>query len=212
MVLPTGLSSNEIQVTKDSLHQSLLKQGFRTGVFHCEGRIRYASKAYDKRGGLVDLYPSDQSYDNKEPSFYLHEVNVRPGGYFVSIATLLTYGVDYYANHMLAALGDLDRCRALSVPFSRGAQWWLQVAIIQEDKGGVMKTPDAGKEMLERHADLRLAVVDYKTTKKKGDKLLGPRAKVFSYLAYFSVVSRRSREDCLRLAQKVRSSFKYEIE
>jgi biotin carboxylase len=212
MVLPTALSSKEIQITKDSLHQTLLRQGFRTGVFHCEGRIRYASTGYEIRNGLVDLYPSDQLYDNKEPSFYLHEVNARPGGYFVSSATLLTYGVDYYANHILAALGDLDRCRALSVPFSHGPQWWLEVIIIQEDKAGVMKTPDAGKEMLERHADLRLAVVDYKTTKKKGDKLLGPRANVFSYLAYFSVASRRSREDCLRLGEKVRRSFTYEIE
>lgn len=212
MVLPTGLSPEEIEVIKESLHQSLLRQGFRTGVFHCEGRIRHASKVYDMHDGLVDLYPSDQSYDNKEPFFYLHEINARPGGYFVTSATLLTYGVDYYANHILAALGDLDRCRALSVPFSNGPQWWLQVIIIQEDKPGVMKTPDAGKEMLERHADLRRAVVDYKTTKKKGDVLLGPRANVFSYLAYFSVMSRRSREDCLRLGQKVRRSFTYEIE
>ncbi|KAE8408576.1 hypothetical protein BDV37DRAFT_296032 [Aspergillus pseudonomiae] len=212
MVLPTGLSPKEIQVTKDSIHQTLLRQGFRTGVFHCEGRIRYASKSYDTRDGIVDLYPSDRLQGNKEPSFYLHDINARPGGYFVTSATLLTYGVDYYANHILAALGDFDRCRALSVPFSHGPQWWLQVIIIPEDKSGVMKSPDAGKEMLERYEDLRLAVVDYKTMKKKGDKLLGPKAKVFSYLAYFSVASRRSREDCLRLGQKVRRSFTYEIE
>ncbi|EED17634.1 oligopeptide transporter, putative [Talaromyces stipitatus ATCC 10500] len=212
MVLPTGLSPKEIQVTKDSLHQALLRQGFHTGVFHCEGRIRYASKEYDTRDGLVDLYPGRQLAGNKEPSFYLHEINARPGGYFVSSATLLTYGVDYYANHILAAFGDLDRCRALSVPFSHGPQWWLQVIIIQEDKIGVMKTPDAGKETLERHADLHQAVVDYRTAKKKGDKLLGPRANIFSYLAYFSVMSRKSREDCLRLGEKVRRSFTYEIE
>lgn len=127
----------------------------------------------------------------------------------MSSATLLTYGVDYYVIHILGALGDLDRCRALSIPFSHGPQW---VIIIQEDKSGVMKTPDAGKEMLERHEDLRLAVLDYKTVKEKGDKLLGPRAKVFSYLAYFSVASRKSREDCLRMGQKVRRSFTYEIE
>ncbi|KJK68209.1 ATP-grasp domain protein [Aspergillus parasiticus SU-1] len=211
MVLPTGLSPKEIQVTKDSILQTLLRQGFRTGVFHCEGRVRYASKEYDTRDGIVDLYPSDR-VQGKEPSFYLHEINARPGGYFVSSATLLTYGVDYYANHILAALGDFDRCRALSVPFCHGPQWWVQVIIIPEDKSGVMKSPDAGKEMLERHEDLRLAVVDYKTMKKKGDKLLGPKAKVFSYLAYFSVASRRSREDCLRLGQKVRRSFTYEIE
>ncbi|KAJ1707521.1 hypothetical protein NYO67_10316 [Aspergillus flavus] len=211
MVLPTGLSPKEIQVTKDSILQTLLRQGFRTGVFHCEGRVRYASKAYDTRDGIVDLYPSNR-VQGKEPSFYLHEINARPGGYFVSSATLLTYGVDYYAIHILAALGDFDRCRALSVPFCHGPQWWVQVIIIPEDKSGVMKSPDAGKEMLERHEDLRLAVVDYKTMKKKGDKLLGPKAKVFSYLAYFSVASRRSREDCLRLGQKVRRSFTYEIE
>jgi biotin carboxylase len=211
MVLPTGLSSKEIRIAKDSIHRSLLKQGFLTGVFHCEGRIRYSSKKYDTRDGLVDLQ-SIEAHADQEPEFYLHEINVRPGGYFVSSATLLTYGVDYYACHMLLALGDHDRCRALSVPFSNGPQWWMEVVIIQEDKTGVMKTPDAGKEMLERHPDLRFAVADYKTHRRKGDKLYGPHAALFTYLAYFLVVSRESRTGCLRLAEKVRRSFKYEIE
>ncbi|SMQ53148.1 unnamed protein product [Zymoseptoria tritici ST99CH_3D7] len=211
MVLPTALPPTEIQIAKDAVHRSLLRQGFTTGVFHCEGRIRYSSRAYDTCGGLVDLRTNSRSHGNKEPSFYLHEINARPGGYFVSSATLLTYGVDYYACHILAGLNDLERCRALSIPFSTGAQWWMEVILIPQDRAGVMKTPDAGKEMLENHADLRMAVVDYKTHKKAGDQLYGPEAALFTYLAYFSVVSKKSREECLRLAEKVRRSFKYEI-
>lgn len=90
MVLPTGLSAREINVTKESLHQTLLRQGFRARAFHCEGRVRHSTKTYASRGGLVDLYPNDQIRDDKEPSFYLHEVNAKPGGYFGSIATLFT--------------------------------------------------------------------------------------------------------------------------
>jgi biotin carboxylase len=212
MVLPTALPASEVEVAKKAVHQSLLSQGFTTGVFHCEGRIRYSSSTYDRRNGLIDLYPKKQDHGGEEPSFFLHEINARPGGYFVSSATLLTYGVDYYACHMLAAVHDHDRCRALSIPFSRGAQWWMEVVIIQEDKTGTMKTADAGRDLVEAHADLKLAVVDYKTHKKKGDRLHGPHATLFTYLAYFSVMSRESRTDCLRLAEKVRQSFKYEIE
>lgn len=212
MVLPTALSANEVKIAKQAVQQSLLRQGFTDGVFHCEGRIRHATSTYNLRNGLIDLYPSEREYEGKQPSFYLHEINARPGGYFVSSATLLTYGVDYYACHMLAAARDYDRCRALSIPFSFGPQWWMEVVIIQEDKEGIMKTEDAGRDMVEAHADLRKAVVDYKTHKKKGDRLHGPHAMLFTYLAYFSVVSRESRADCLRLAEKVRQSFKYEIE
>lgn len=212
MVLPTALSAKEVEIAKKSVHQSLLRQGFKTGVFHCEGRIRHSASTYKLQQGLIDLYPNVQGHEGKEPSFYLHEINARPGGYFVSSATLLTYGVDYYACHMLAAIRDHDRCRGLSIPFLRGPQWWMEVVIIQEDKEGVMKTEDAGRDMMEAHSDLKEAVVDYKTHKKKGDKLNGPHAALFTYLAYFSVMSRNSRADCLRLAEKVRQSFKYEIE
>lgn len=212
MVLPTALSAKEVEIAKQAVHQSLLRQGFTDGVYHCEGRIRHSTSTYNLRNGLVDLYPAERGKEGKEPSFYLHEINARPGGYFVSSATLLTYGVDYYACHMLAAIRDHDRCRALSVPFSRGPQWWMEVVIIQEDKEGIMKTEDPGRDMLEAHADLKKAVVDYKTHKKKGDKLHGPHATLFTYLAYFSVMSRESRADCLRLAEKARQSFKYEIE
>lgn len=212
MVLPTGLSCEEIEVTKNSVHQTLLRQGFRTGVYHCEGRIRYSSKAYDTRDGLTNLYPNDKHDSQKKPSFYLHEVNARPGGYFVSSATMLTYGVDYYGIHILSHLGDLDRARALSVPYANGAQWWLEVVVMHEDKPGVMKTEDSGKLLLDTYPDIRAAVADYKTHRKKGERLYGPTATLFSYLAYFSVVSRESREDCLRMAQKVRDKFTYEIE
>lgn len=79
------------------------------------------------------------------------------------------------------------------------------MVIIPEDKFGVLKTLDAGIELLEKHNDLRQALVDYDTVKKQGDVLLG-------YPAYFSVVSRDSREECLKLAQKIPEEFKYDIE
>lgn len=75
-----------------------------------------------------------------------------------------------------------------------------------------MKTTDASKNLLGKHNDLRLVVVDYNTVKKNGDVLLGPGVTLFGYLSYFSVIRKHSREGCLKLAQKVTQEFKYDVE
>jgi ATP-grasp N-terminal domain/ATP-grasp domain len=211
MLLPVGLPQNEIHVIRNSLHQSLLRQGFKHGIFHCEGRVRYSSMRYVTRNGREDLYP-DERNEGKQPSFYLHEINARPAGYHVSVATHLTYGVDYYALHLLYSIGDMERYRALTQPFKNGPQWWLVLLIVPEEREGIMKSEDPGKELLERFEELRAAVPDYKTVQKKGNRLYGSKASTLSFLAYFSVVSRESREGALRLADKVRREFRYELE
>ena len=75
-----------------------------------------------------------------------------------------------------------------------------------------MKPPDAGKDLFEKHDDLRQAIVGYNTVKKRGDNPLDSGATPFSYLTYFSVVSKESRYHCLKLAEKVTKEFKYDIE
>ncbi|PQE29706.1 ATP-grasp superfamily protein [Rutstroemia sp. NJR-2017a WRK4] len=212
-LLPCGLPQEELFIIRDSIHQSLLRQGFRTGTFHCEGRVRYSSLCFCTRNGREDLYPVPQTQSaTRQPQFYLHEINARPAGYLESVATHLTYGVDYYALQLLYSLGDIERYRALSQPFMNGPQWWLVLLIIPEDRAGTMKTEDAGRELLERDAVLAAAVPDYKTVQKKGAKLGGPKASALSYLAYFSVVSRKSRLDALDLAERIRQNYKYELE
>ncbi|KAI1335308.1 glutathione synthetase ATP-binding domain-like protein [Xylariaceae sp. FL0016] len=212
MVLPSKLPPDEIEIVRTSLHQTLLRQGFRTGVFNCEGRVRYSCMRYTVRDGREDLFETeDADAERESPSFYLHEINARPPGYYGNVASNLTHGVDYYALDLLWAVGDTGRFRSLACTFQRGPQWWLVITLIPEDRQGIMKTPDACRDFLEKHDDLRALVPDYMTYKKGGSRLDGPKASQLSFVGYFSVVSRKSREDALETARRIRREFDYEL-
>lgn len=211
-LLLTGLPQNEAFIIRDSIHQSLLRQGFLSGTFHCEGRVRYSSMHYKTLNNREDLYPNQPTNTSqRQPVFYLHEINARPAGYLESVATHLTYGVDQYALQLLYSLNDISRYRSLSQPFLKGPQWWLVLLIIPEERSGIMKSEDAGNELLERDAVLKAAVPDNKTVQKRGGILGGPQASSLSYLAYFSVISRKGRLEALELADGIRKGFVYEL-
>ncbi|CAI4210943.1 unnamed protein product [Parascedosporium putredinis] len=192
-VMPSALPAAEQAAIKEQLLQSMLRQGFRSGLFHCEARVRNSAQA---------------------PEIYLHEVNARPAGYLESVAVLLAYGVDYYALRMLLALGPSEhaRFRALAQPFRGGPQFHLSVMIIQQTKAGIMRSEDAAKEFLDRHPDVRRNVVDYYSRKKAGDVLEGPDASALWWVAFLSVISRTSREDLLKRVAFVQENFDYEME
>jgi biotin carboxylase len=211
-VMPTALPGNEIATLRDSLHKSILRQGFSSGVFHCEARVRHSRVHYSTRDGILDLEEKKQP-SSREVSVYLLEINARPPGYLETVAVLLTYGVDYYALQLLLCVGsaEIPRIRALSQPFVNGAQFHLSAMIIPQTCAGVMKTADAGAEFLLRHRQLRDQIPDYKTTKKGGDILEGPSASSLWWIAYFSIFSRSSRQDCLRLVQFIKENFSYEV-
>jgi hypothetical protein len=211
-LFPAGLPQNEIIAIRDSIHKSILRQGFSTGTFHCEARLRYSSMHYATENCHFDLYPKRGEIPTREVSVYLLEINARPAGYLESVAVHLTYGVDYFAQQLLFAIGDETRFRALANPFLRGPQYTLVLMLIPEEHPGVMKSEDPGAELLDRCPELRAQVPDYKTVMKRGDRLAGPTASELSYLAYFSVISRKGRKDCLELAEKIRREFRYELE
>jgi len=213
-VMPSGLPRVELDAIRDQMRDSILRQGFRSGVFHCEARVRNSSVHYTAKSGVLDLEPKDSTLDFGAPQVYLHEINARPPGYLETVAVLLAYGVDYYALRMLLALGqaEIPRLRALSQPFLKGPQFHLSLMIIQQTRAGIMKTPDAAKEFLDKHPAIRQNVVDYYTRKKGGDILEGPDADALWWIAYFSVVSRRSRRELLELVEFVQTNFEYEIE
>ncbi|KAF2185755.1 hypothetical protein K469DRAFT_687610 [Zopfia rhizophila CBS 207.26] len=214
-VMPSGLPTEEIIAIRDQMRQSMLRQGFRSGVFHCEGRVRNSRVKYAvKDGNVVDLTPTNGDGSHEEPQVYLHEINARPPGYLESVAVLFAYGIDYYALRMLMALGPAEnaRVRALSQSFLNGPQFHLSLMILQQTRAGIMKTADAAKEFLEEHPDIKTKVVDYYTRKKGGDVLDGPNASALWWIAYFSVISRESRGDLLRQVDFIQQNFKYEIE
>ncbi|PNP80151.1 hypothetical protein FNYG_06519 [Fusarium nygamai] len=76
MVSPTLLSQKEQELIKSSLHQTLLKLGFRNGVFHVEARVQNSSMRYQEIDGLVDLADID-SPSPGDPEVYLIEIFAR---------------------------------------------------------------------------------------------------------------------------------------
>ncbi|KAK4159054.1 hypothetical protein QBC43DRAFT_374134 [Cladorrhinum sp. PSN259] len=221
-VIPSALPPLELQAIQDQLRTSLLRQGFRSGIFHCEARVRNSSVRYEtiSPSGVLDLVPASVSADTqdspaKEIEVYLHEINARPPGYLESVAVLLAHGIDYYALRMLLSLGDetsLARLRALSVPFLNGPQFHLSVMIIQQTRRGIMRSRDAAKEFLEKYPDIKANVVDYYTRKKAGDILEGPDAASLWWIAFFSVISRTSRQDLLERVAFIEKEFDYEFD
>jgi hypothetical protein len=222
MFVPSALPQDERIVLRDSLRKSILRQGFRTGVFHCEARVR-GSRAYyapRKDNGLVDLHAGEASAvaggGDTSASCYLHEVNARPPGYLNSVGTLLAYGVDFYAIRVLMSLGpdaERERIRLLSSPFlGDKPQYSLGVTILPATREGTMETEDAIEELLEKHAEgLNGCIVDHRTCKKGGSTVQGPDSSELWYIGWVSVMSRESRADCLEKVRYVRDNFSYKL-
>lgn len=89
VVLPSSLPSDEIQLLCESLHQSIRRQGFTSGLFHCEARVRHSTATYTDQDGIYDMEKKKEK-PTKGKSIYLHEINARPPGYLESVAVMLT--------------------------------------------------------------------------------------------------------------------------
>ncbi|PLB53096.1 glutathione synthetase ATP-binding domain-like protein [Aspergillus steynii IBT 23096] len=211
--IPSALPPHEKEIIQNALHQSILRQGFMTGTFHCEARLQYSSHEFRAdEDGFEDLYPrSDIPCRGKDARVYLLEINARPAGYLETVGVNLVYGVDYFAQQMLFSINDEARFRALCHPFYHGPRYHLSVLILQEDVAGIMKTEDAGAELLHRYPKLASHIPLYTTIKKKGDKLVGPRSSEVHFVAWLLVTAEK-RRDCLGLVDQVRSNFWYEVE
>lgn len=212
MMLPSGLPEDEQLVLRESLKESVLRQGFTNGVIHCEARVRNSRTRYEARAdnGLVDLHVPEKKH-NTPAACYLHEINARPPGYFSSVSVMLAHGVDYYAVRLLFAIGDEERIRTLSMPFLSGTQYTLGIAILSAARTGIMETPDAVLEMMEKHPWMKEWIVDHQTMRKGGTKVFGPEESQLWYLGYASVASRLSRKECLERIQAVQDNFAYKL-
>jgi biotin carboxylase len=213
VVMPSALPEGERTALRNSLHRSILRQGFRSGVFHCEARVRYSRVQYSIKEGIIDLQRKPEP-PSEEISVYLHEINARPPGYLETAAISLTYGLDYFAIRLLLSLGSEEnaRVKALAQPFLNGAQFHLSITILPQTRAGVMKSEDAAESFLDDHPEIRKQVVDYDTQMKKGAILDGPAAASLWWVAYFSVFSRASRQNCLKLVEFIHKNFTYELE
>ena len=211
-VLPSRLPDEEIELIKRSILDSILRQGFRSGVIYCEARVLHSSMCYKEDGsGIIDLVPVSQTLAH-EPDVHLLEINARTPAYQSTVATLLAYGVDYYAQQMLISVGDQTRFKALSVPFIHGVQFDCMFMYIHPDRAGIMKSVDPVVDLRQRCAELMSHVPEEKAFARKGDQVQGPDSSELSFLATFLVVSRTGRRDLLTLGEEIRRNFLDELE
>ncbi|KAF4998417.1 hypothetical protein FDECE_11791 [Fusarium decemcellulare] len=210
---PTALPEKEVDIIRDSIRRSILRLGFTSGVFNCEGRIVNSSMRYSLVDqGVGDLETVTQSQAGKEPSVFLHEINARVPAYNCTTAAHLTYGVDFYAQTLLFSIGHMDRYSSLARQFRNGPQWHLTFVHFIPERAGVMKTPDAILQLVESLGDLKSAVVATHTVVKGGQKVREATSSEPTFIGWIQVVSKVSRAECLRLAREIRSRFEYELE
>ncbi|KAM6476730.1 glutathione synthetase ATP-binding domain-like protein [Trichoderma sp. SZMC 28011] len=149
MLSPTRLSAQEQELLKTSLHKSLLKLGFRNGIFHVEARVQNSSMRYHDTDGVVDLVASSTT-PHGYPEVYLIEVNARPPGLDCAFSTLYTYGVDLCALQLLQCLKDGSRFAAMCKPFLSNTQYWCGNCLIPIHRNNVLVPEGFCKEVLAR--------------------------------------------------------------
>ncbi|KAJ6617113.1 ATP-grasp domain-containing protein [Mycena sp. CBHHK59/15] len=213
---PSNVDPAEREIVRTSLHKTLLSLGFTWGLFHVEGRVKDSAKEYrTDESGIVDLHPRLVPRQNK-PSCFLVEINARIPGLGCAFSTLHSYGVDFYAVHLLSCLRDSERLRMVANPFQfagrpDGSQYWCEVVFIQPDRGGRYNTEDACGELLQRHPALAANVSRHLCCYAKGDIIPDPASGICLLLAYFLAYSRKSRQHVREVAESIRAEFRYEV-
>ncbi|KAL2268420.1 hypothetical protein VTJ83DRAFT_3266 [Remersonia thermophila] len=217
MDVPTALPEDEQSVVRKSLCRSIARAGFKSGVFHCEARVRDSAYEYRPRAdnGLLDLHGKAAGADEaRKPSCYLHEINARTPGYINCVAALLAHGVDYYAIRLLLALGEegKERIRALAQPFAGNKpQHTLGLVVLPPKRAGIMGSEDAVGEFLQQHPDLARHVLFYQTVKQRGEVVQGPDSSELWCVGYIIVKSSAGRKEVLELSEEARKRFDYDL-
>lgn len=121
-VFPSKLPQDEQDMLVESMMDVVRLQGFRTGVFHCEARVRNSRMKYVLQPGqsIPNLQFHEDHHLNEQaptPTAFLHEVNARPPGFMSSAATLVAQGIDFWVLQVLCAVSDWERYEALAQPF-----------------------------------------------------------------------------------------------
>ncbi|KAJ6449748.1 ATP-grasp domain-containing protein [Mycena sanguinolenta] len=213
---PSNLPDSEREIVKSSLHRTLLELGFTWGLFHVEGRVKDSTMEFrSDESGIVDLRRRVVPRSNA-PSCFLVEINARIPGLGCAMSTMHTYGVDFYAAHLLSCLRDAERLRLVTTPFNLphrpdGSQYWCEVVFIQPERGGRFNSSDPCGELLQRHPKLQGNVSRHLCCYAKGDIIPDPATGVCLLLAYFLVYSRESRKCVREVSEMIRSEFRYEI-
>ena len=207
-----------------SLIETLLRLGFRNGVFHLEARIKDSRMNYsmtEKGTELVDSQP--RVGKSQDPSVFLIEINARLPGHQESFAVEYTYGIDYFALHMLMALSSGTSAtqstdntalksiiRALSQPLSATVQYPTNIVFTPAERGGTFV---AAKPLPE---SLMSYVPQFTMFMQEGEVMNDPDVEgKWPFVAYFLVVTKlkgtAGRDQVRKIVEMVRESFEYEM-
>lgn len=220
LTLPSSLPVEEQELAKSTLHDILVKLGFHTGVFHVEARIVHSNCEYRNVGHSVTdlaLKPETQAA-NQKPSCHLLEINARPPAYRVTSAIRHTYGVDYFAAHILRSIGDDDRLVLAAQPFNfanatdrtKASQCWSQLLYIPAPSAGTVRSDAPCEDLKRHHLAAQIAVAsDYY---QKGDKVSVYTDGARTFVAHILTFSTTSRQDVLQISNEIRRSYSIEIE
>ncbi|KAL6922875.1 hypothetical protein FSST1_000149 [Fusarium sambucinum] len=195
MVSPTLLPQEEQELLKLSLYQTLVKLGFRNGVFHVEARVQGSRKQYKDIDGLLDLADTEISPPS-DPEVYLIEVNARPPGLDCAFSTLHAYGVDLCALQLLQCVKDGDRFKSMCTPFLSETQYWSANCLIPIHRHNILVPEGFCDKVLERMPDASPLVYRSELFREPGT-LVSPPLGV-EFLAYFLVQSRSDRQKVLQ--------------
>lgn len=211
-VFPSALVAEEQRVLADSLHKSVLRLGFRCGVFHVEARLCDSQMEYRVQDSTYDLHMRRDASTHNGARTFLIEVNPRPPGYGAACATAWTFGIDYWALHVLRCIGDEKRFRAFSKPIVRDLSHAMALTYIMPNKGGVLKSCDSAVELAARRPDLMSAVPFVAHSIRQGEYVRPPDAPDFQYLSKLLVESHKGRLHLLELVRDIRGQWRFDID
>ncbi|KAL4733130.1 hypothetical protein BDV11DRAFT_97050 [Aspergillus similis] len=205
------LPQREQNLLYQSLRDSVLRMGFRTGVFHCEARVRNSAVKYVERDGVTDLEGNSSSKGLK-PSVFMIEANPRPSGYFSLYGSTWTHGVDYYVLHVLRAILDEERFRVLAVPFSKEVQHSMAVLNFLPETSGILRSSDPAIRLRKLKPWLMDRISLHRSLFEPGRYVPPVDAVDSSLLGSVLVESKLGREDLLRSLEDVRQEWIYDID
>lgn len=216
-VLPSKLPPAETALLRDSLHQSLTRLGLTTGIYHLEARVQHSFMEYGvvatdptTKTEIIDLVPR-RTAPTKKPYAWLIEINPRPPGIQETAAVESTYGVDYWGIGLLASLRDYPRLSALAHPFHQGPQYWCEMVFIPVTVGGRFESDDVCIDLKQRRPDLAQHISKHFCFLRRGDTVPAPESGITTWVAYYIVFSRASREHLLGLTEAVRRETMFTI-
>ncbi|OQD81419.1 hypothetical protein PENANT_c027G01889 [Penicillium antarcticum] len=224
-IMPSMLPESEISLLKSSLTQTLLKMGFRNGVYHLEARVKDSKKTYTDTGRGMELADNTVQSSTTNPSVFLIEINPRLPGHQESFAVEYTYGIDYFALQMLLATAppvsemESDKGKtfknailALSHPLAETAQYPSHIVFIPADRGGTFggakPLPGGIMDYVPEHAIFTQA----------GEVIPDPEEEgKWPFVAYFLVMGKiagrgwQAREQVRAVGDILRKTFIYEM-